>query len=183
MSLYPRSNSHDLIKRPFVYNTGLNALYLAVALAVPQLANAGDPSITAEATQSARYNTSFLQGAGSAVDLDLLLSPSRVIPGQYRVDVYSNEVLVGRRDIDFELMPGSHQVEACLTLDIVQQLGIDMGKLEAGGLLRPDAQDTCYDLPTLIDKATVSYDPARLRLAITVPQVAMQRGMRKVSMK
>ncbi|UOB26640.1 fimbrial biogenesis outer membrane usher protein [Pseudomonas orientalis] len=142
------------------------------------MANAGDPSITAEATQSARYNTSFLQGAGSAVDLDLLLSPSRVIPGQYRVDVYSNEVLVGRRDIDFELMPGSHQVEACLTLDIVQQLGIDMGKLEAGGLLRPDAQDTCHDLPTLIDKATVSYDPARLRLAITVPQVAMQRGMR-----
>lgn len=178
MSLYPRGNSNDL-NTPYPTNkTGLNALYLAVALGLAQQAQASDAPSTDVPTQVAQYNTSFLQGAGSSIDLDLLLSANRVVPGNYRVDVYSNEVLVGRRDIDFRLLASSNKVEACLTLDIVQQLGIDMSKLQADGQLKPEVPDACYDLPSLIDQATVNYDPSRLRLAISVPQVAMQRGMR-----
>ncbi len=177
MYLYPRGNSNDVKKQDSLANAGLNALSLAIALGVPLMAKADAPSL-AEPAQVSRFNTSFLQGAGSDVDLDLLLVPNSVIPGTYRVDVYSNEVMVGRRDIDFRLMSTSNKVQACLTLDIIRQLGIDMSKLETGGQLNPDAPGTCYDLPSLIDKATVNYDPGRLRLSITIPQVALQRGMR-----
>ncbi|WP_339495452.1 fimbria/pilus outer membrane usher protein [Pseudomonas sp. RA_105y_Pfl2_P56] len=130
------------------------------------------------APKVAQYNTQFLQNAGSAVDLDLLLANSNVLPGNYRVDIYSNEVIVGKRDIDFRKATNSNKVQACLTLDIVQQLGVDMSKLQTDGQLKPDAPQTCYDLPSLIDKATVNYDPSRLRLSITVPQRAMLRGRR-----
>ncbi len=125
-----------------------------------------------------QFNTSFLQGTTSAVDLQALLASSSVIPGSYRVDLYSNETLVGRRDIDFRRVPESGKVEACLTLDIVQQLGVDIGKLLASGKIAADDANACLDLPALIDQASVRYDVSRLRLMISIPQSAMERGRR-----
>ncbi|MBV4474078.1 fimbria/pilus outer membrane usher protein [Pseudomonas botevensis] len=125
-----------------------------------------------------QFNTSFLQGASSSVDVQSLLVNSRVLPGTYRVDLYGNETLVGRRDIEFRRHPGSGKVEACLTLEMLQQIGVDISKLQASGKL--DAADTnaCLDLPTLIDHATVRYDVPRLQLLVSVPQSAMERGRR-----
>lgn len=152
----------------------LSALSLAVLGAMPVLA-AQD---TGDAQQLEAFNTTFLQGAPSSVDLQLLLSANSVLPGNYRVDLYSNEVLVGRRDIDFNRNPATGRVEPCLTLELLQQLGIDLNKLQAQGKFDPDTPQSCYDLPSLIDQASLRYDAARLQLAASVPQVAMQRGIR-----
>lgn len=152
----------------------LSALSLAVLGAMPVLA-AQD---TSDAQQLEAFNTTFLQGAPSSVDLQLLLSANSVLPGNYRVDLYSNEVLVGRRDIDFNRNPATGRVEPCLTLELLQQLGIDLNKLQAQGKFDPDTPQSCYDLPSLIDQASLRYDAARLQLAASVPQVAMQRGIR-----
>ncbi|QXI40291.1 fimbria/pilus outer membrane usher protein [Pseudomonas xantholysinigenes] len=147
-----------------------NALSLVICATLPGLA-------AAEAdTQLQGFNTTFLQGAPSAVDLQLLLSANSVLPGNYRVDLYSNEVLVGRRDIDFNRNPASGRVEPCLTLELLEQLGIDMDKLRTQGRL--DAAQACLNLPTLIDQASLSYDSSRLRLAASIPQLAMKRGLR-----
>ncbi|RBL66676.1 fimbrial biogenesis outer membrane usher protein, partial [Pseudomonas sp. MWU13-2625] len=91
---------------------------------------------------------------------------------------YGNETLVGRRDIDFRRPSGTSKVEACLTLEMVQQLGVDIGKLQASGKLSSDDPDACLDLPALIDHASVRYDMPRLRLMVSVPQSAMARGRR-----
>ncbi|AVD84166.1 fimbrial protein [Pseudomonas sp. SWI6] len=148
----------------------LNALSLVICTTLPGLAAAqDDPHLQG-------FNTTFLQGAQSAVDLQLLLSANSVLPGNYRVDLYSNDVLVGRRDIDFNRNPQTGVVEPCLTLELLGQLGIDMDKLKAQGRL-VDAQ-ACYDLPTLIDQASLSYDSNHLRLSASIPQVAMKRGLR-----
>ncbi|WP_408980559.1 fimbria/pilus outer membrane usher protein [Pseudomonas sp. B21-032] len=152
----------------------LSALSLAVLGAMPVLA-AQD---TSDAQQLEAFNTTFLQGAPSSVDLQLLLSANSVLPGNYRVDLYSNEVLVGRRDIDFNRNPATGRVEPCLTLELLQQLGIDLNKLQAQGKFDPNTPQSCYDLPALIDQASLRYDAARLQLAASVPQVAMQRGIR-----
>ncbi|MBT9265158.1 fimbrial biogenesis outer membrane usher protein [Pseudomonas sp. MG-9] len=135
-------------------------------------------SCTCLADDEEQFNTSFLQGAPSSVDLQSLLATSRVLPGIYRVDLYGNETLVGRRDIDFRRHPGTGKVQACLTLEMVQQLGVDIGKLQAAGKLVGDDPDACLDLPALIDHATVRYDVPRLRLMVSVPQNAMERGRR-----
>ncbi|MFW9081403.1 fimbria/pilus outer membrane usher protein [Pseudomonas sp. P2757] len=178
MYLFPRGIFNFNPPHCLAINPGLNALYLAIIVGVPQLANASESVVLTNQGQDNQFNTSFLQGVGSSVDLDLLLSANRVLPGNYRVDVYSNEVLVGRRDIDFRRVEKNGRVEACLTLDMLQQLGINLSRLEAAGQLQPGVPEACYDLPSLIDQAKVNYDPARLRLSISVPQVAMQRGMR-----
>ncbi|WP_339496963.1 fimbria/pilus outer membrane usher protein [Pseudomonas sp. EA_15y_Pfl1_P101] len=135
-------------------------------------------SCTCLADDEEQFNTSFLQGASSSVDLQSLLASSRVLPGIYRVDLYGNNTLVGRRGIDFRRHPGTGKVETCLTLEMVQQLGVDIGKLQAAGKLLGDDPNACVDLPALIDHATVRYDVPRLRLMVSVPQSAMERGRR-----
>ncbi|WP_248750410.1 fimbria/pilus outer membrane usher protein [Pseudomonas sp. MWU15-20650] len=125
-----------------------------------------------------QFNTSFLQGAASSIDLQSLLASSSVLPGNYRVDLYGNDTLVGRRDIDFRQNPGTGKIEACLTLEMVQQLGVDIGKLQAIGKLADDDPNACIDLPALIEHASVRYDVPRLRLLVSVPQSAMERGRR-----
>ncbi|MBJ2216674.1 MULTISPECIES: fimbria/pilus outer membrane usher protein [Pseudomonas] len=125
-----------------------------------------------------QFNTSFLQGAASAVDVQALLASSSVLPGNYRVDLYGNDTLVGRRDIDFRHNPATGKTEACLTLEMVQQLGVDIARLQAAGKLAGDDPNACINLPALIDKASVRYDVPRLRLLVSVPQSAMERGRR-----
>jgi len=148
----------------------LKTLWLAIAASLPAWAMADEAAQT--------FNTTFLQGSQSPVDLQQLLSANSVLPGTYRVDLYSNEVLVGRRDIDFKRNPQNDQVQACLTLDLLKQLGIDMARLEAQGKLDPQHPQDCYPLAALIEDATVRYDSSRLRLLASIPQVAMQRGLR-----
>lgn len=125
-----------------------------------------------------QFNTTFLQGAPSSVDLQLLLAANSVLPGNYRVDLYSNDTLVGRRDIDFRRNPVNGKVDPCLTLEMLQQLGIDLAKLQASEKLTFDDPQACYDLPALIEHASVRYDVPRLRLLVSVPQQAMERGRR-----
>jgi outer membrane usher protein len=153
----------------------LAALSLAIQSAC---VNAAAASQVAVDPQLMAFNTSFLQGAPSSVDLQLLLAGTRVLPGNYRVDLYSNQVLVGRRDIDFQRNPASGRVEPCLSVELLRQLGIDLDKLQAQGKLDLTNDQACQDLPALIDQATVSFDASRLRLDTSVPQVAMQRGLR-----
>ncbi len=152
-----------------------SALSVAICALLPSL------SVAEESTANAQlqaFNTSFLQGAQSTVNLQLLLAGDSVLPGNYRVDLYSNEVLVGRRDVDFNLDSKSGRVEPCLTLELLNLLGIDLGKLQAQGTFDPAVPVACYDLPSLIDQASLRYDSNRLRLSASVPQVAMQRGLR-----
>ena len=125
-----------------------------------------------------QFNTSFLQGAASAVDVQALLASSTVLPGNYRVDLYGNDTLVGRRDIDFLHNPATGKTDACLTLEMVQQLGVDIARLQAAGKLAGDDPNACINLPALIDQASVRYDVPRLRLLVSVPQSAMERGRR-----
>ncbi|WP_458722799.1 fimbria/pilus outer membrane usher protein [Pseudomonas brenneri] len=131
-----------------------------------------------EQDSTEQFNTTFLQGAPSSVDLQLLLAANSVLPGNYRVDLYSNDTLVGRRDIDFRRNPVNGKVDPCLTLEMLQQLGIDLAKLQASEKLTLDDPQACYDLPALIEHASVRYDVPRLRLLVSVPQQAMERGRR-----
>ncbi|MDH4555998.1 fimbrial biogenesis outer membrane usher protein [Pseudomonas sp. BN417] len=155
-------------------------LALAISLALPALALGAEAPVAPQASdpQAEAFNTSFLKGAPSPVDLQLLLRDNSTLPGSYRVDIYGNQVLVGRRDIDFVRNPQTGAVEPCLHYDMLELLGIDLAKLVEQGKLRPDAPQTCYDLPSLIDQAALRYDPTRLRLYVSVPQVAMLRGRR-----
>lgn len=152
----------------------LHPLCFAINMAICGFA-VGAEAPAAVASES--FNTLFLEGS-SAVDLQPLLNANSVLPGQYRVDVFSNGTLVGRRDIDFAANPVNGKVEPRITLELLQQLGVDMRKLREQGLVDEQHPADHYDLPAMIEQASLNFDANRLRLNISVPQVAMARGMR-----
>ncbi|MGA3679326.1 fimbria/pilus outer membrane usher protein [Pseudomonas graminis] len=121
-----------------------------------------------------KFNTSFIQGTDQPADLATFLQGNSVVPGSYRVDVYVNRVLSGRRDINFVSNAAKGTVEACLTLDMLRQFGMNTDAVQGG-----DASPTaCFDLPARVEFARVDYQPASLRLNISIPQAMMSRSAR-----
>lgn len=124
----------------------------------------------------AKFNTSFLLDGGKGVDLSDFLDSNTVVAGSYRVDINVNRNLVGRQDIQFAKSAKSGKVEACLTLSILESLGLNIQKLRDAGALDESAPEQCLDLPGLIEHASVSYDSARQLLSISLPQASILRS-------
>lgn len=141
-----------------------------LALASPATAMTDQNS----AATHVKFNTSFIQGTDQPADLATFLQGNSVVPGSYRVDIYVNRVLSGRRDINFVSNAAKGTVEACLTLDMLRQFGMNTDAVQAG-----EASPTaCFDLPARVEFARVDYQPASLRLNISIPQAMMSRSAR-----
>jgi outer membrane usher protein len=121
-----------------------------------------------------KFNTAFIQGTDQPADLSTFLQGNSVVPGTYRVDVYVNRTLTGRRDIQFVANPVSGAIEACLTLEMLRQFGMNTDDLKGSS----PAPDACFDLPANVEFAHVEYQPASLRLSISIPQSLMSRSAR-----
>ncbi|AHG42376.1 Outer membrane usher protein fimD [Pseudomonas syringae CC1557] len=121
-----------------------------------------------------RFNTAFIQGSDQPPDLQEFLRSNSVLPGTYRVDIYVNRTLSGRRDITFSKNPLSGLIEPCLSLDMLKGFGLDPNRLPAD--TRPG--EACFDLPARVEFARVDYQPAALRLSISIPQAVMVHGNR-----
>ncbi|MFJ4141396.1 fimbria/pilus outer membrane usher protein [Pseudomonas sp. NPDC089734] len=123
-------------------------------------------------TQPVRFNTAFIQGSDQPPDLQEFLRANSVLPGTYRVDVYVNRALSGRRDITFSRNDRSGLIEPCLSPEMLQNFGLDLERLpEAVG-------QACFDLAARVEFARVDYRPDALRLDISVPQAVMARSRR-----
>lgn len=121
-----------------------------------------------------KFNTAFIQGTDQPADLENFLQGNSVVPGTYRIDIYVNRALSGRRDITFVANPASGATEACLTLEMLGQFGMN-----TAGLASTDtAQSQCFDLPAKVEFAHVEYQPTSLRLNISIPQAMMSRSAR-----
>lgn len=119
-----------------------------------------------------RYNVAFLHGSAQGVDVEELIATKDVVPGTYQVDVLINRQLASRREIVFARSPKTGKVEACISLQLLEELGVDMSKLPQD-ISNPDDKTACRLLPELIEQASVNYDQQRLRLEISVPQASM----------
>ncbi|SEJ31842.1 outer membrane usher protein [Pseudomonas sp. NFR16] len=149
------------------------ALTGGLATASPLMAMT-DQVADRRAASGVKFNTAFIQGTDQPADLETFLQGNSIVPGTYRVDVYVNRTLSGRRDINFINNPARDAVEACLTLEMLSQFGVDVSAL--------DTADTpgsgCFDLMSHVAFAQVDYQPSNLRLNITVPQAIMARSAR-----
>jgi outer membrane usher protein len=153
----------SLLAKLIVASAGL-ALASSAAAMTDQSKDAGD----------VKFNTSFIQGIDQPADLATFLQGNSVVPGRYRVDIYVNRVLSGRRDISFVANAAKGTVEACLTLDMLHQFGMNPEAVHGGD----GSPTTCFDLQAQVEFARVEYQPASLRLNISIPQAMMSRSAR-----
>ena len=147
-----------------------------VVLGVAQLLPAIVWAAQSAPSASVKFNTAFIQGSDQPPELTEFLRANSPLPGTYRVDIFVNRTLSGRRDIVFSSNPLTGRIEPCLTLEMLQAFGLDPDRLEEGSA--PQDSQACFDLPGRVEFAQVEYQPNALRLNISVPQRIMQRSAR-----
>lgn len=119
-----------------------------------------------------RFDPAFLGilGDSSPVDLTPFSQAGGFAPGEYTVSVFINQHAAGSFTLDFQDNAEGQRVPL-LTPAQLEQLGVNVRQL-------PDLKDKPADEPlnnlsALIPQAKTSFDLSRLRLDISVPQVAM----------
>lgn len=113
-------------------------------------------------------------GAGhSDVDLSAFASAGGVAEGKYLVTLFINQREAVSRELVFSKNAQGNVVPQ-LTPALLAELGVNVDHLPALQTLPKDKP--VGDLAALIPQSTVTFDLSRLRLDISIPQVAMQPG-------
>ncbi|MDA5337268.1 fimbrial biogenesis outer membrane usher protein [Stenotrophomonas maltophilia] len=108
---------------------------------------------------------------GANVDIARFTHGNPVEPGTYRVEVVANGEAIDRRDVTFVPGPTPSQALPCLSKDVLIAAGIQSSLL-------PNDDSGCVDLAGLIPHATSAFDVANQRLALSIPQTALERQVR-----
>lgn len=115
-----------------------------------------------------KFNSAFLQG-GSELDLERFLKQGNIAPGQYRVELYLNELLFSMENIVFSSREGEGEVAPCITLELMERLGVKSDLLSN--------VISCVDLAQ-IEHASWDYDTGAQKLRLSIPQAALKRSTR-----
>ncbi|MCB5308672.1 fimbria/pilus outer membrane usher protein [Yersinia massiliensis] len=111
------------------------------------------------------------QEQSEKVDLTQFEAADQVPEGAYLVTIFINQIEHGEQTITFQ--KGSrNKVEPLLTPALLNELGVNTSALPTFSNLPVDKP--VEDLPALIPHAQVQFSLAKLRLDISIPQVAMQ---------
>lgn len=133
----------------------------------------------AEGDEAVEFASGFM--VGNSVDASQFKLGNPVLPGTYAVDLYLNDVLVSREKIRFDASQANANAKPCLTLALLDSIGVDTTKWERGEAGKDSApvdRNECVDLPGAIPAATVSYNSADQRLDLSVPQASLRNVAR-----
>ena len=126
------------------------------------------------APEVAQFDSNFLSGSGTKVDLSAFTNGNPMVAGDYRVDIYVNGSWKGRRDLPFRAN-GQGEVGACLDLSLLEELGVDTEQLRA---VDANTADSCYQVQERMPNAFGIYDSGNLRYDLSIPQVNLRREAR-----
>lgn len=125
------------------------------------------------------FNSSFLKqpGESDVVDVSRFRKGNIPVPGTYRADLYVNESLLGRTQVELRQVGSDNgAVRPCFDKALLERVGVDLGKLDPESLVRLDVGvGACLSLPELVSNAVATFDMSELRLDVSIPQVALSR--------
>lgn len=123
-----------------------------------------------------QFNPQFLmKSAGQSVDVSRFARGNPVSPGDYVVDLYVNDDLVGHTSVSFVSRPGSDNAVPRFDRALIERIGLDYSKLSPAQLAELEKADSKdgIDLAKLADGATATFDMSDLRLDLSVPQALL----------
>ncbi|SDD99740.1 PapC N-terminal domain-containing protein, partial [Cupriavidus sp. YR651] len=113
------------------------AVVLAMFLSAGAWANTPTPSDT-KLVAEVEFNDQFLQQTGAHIDVSRFSKKNATLAGSYRVDLYVNEVILGRTEVTLRQVGADPlNVQPCFDRDLLERVGVDLTKLspEATALL------------------------------------------------
>ncbi|WP_244633611.1 fimbria/pilus outer membrane usher protein [Erwinia persicina] len=116
----------------------------------------------------------LMLGAGTSdVDLSAFSQAGGMAEGTYPVTIFVNQHEAISRELTFAKNARGN-IAPALTPGLLTELGVNVDQLPAFQGLAHDKP--VEDLTTLIPQSAVKFDLSRLRLDVSIPQVAMQPG-------
>ncbi|WP_286203635.1 FimD/PapC N-terminal domain-containing protein, partial [Escherichia coli] len=99
----------------------------------------------------------------------------KITPGVYRVDIVLNQTIVDTRNVNFVEITPEKGIAACLTTESLDAMGVNTDAFPAFKQLDKQA---CAPLAEIIPDASVTFNVNKLRLEISVPQIAIKSNAR-----
>jgi outer membrane usher protein len=156
------------------------AYYLAcgvVIISTPVLTYAEDENTTPSATnQSADFDSSFIIGDNAqGINIDRFKFGNPILPGEYSVDIYLNEIWKRKQRITFKANDQKENAFTCFTAANLIDLGVktDIIKQKVSDLKSPE----CLKIGEWIEDAYYDFDSSKLRIDISIPQVALHNNV------
>lgn len=185
-AIFRRANAFG--GRPLVRRQLLTALIgLALSswgsMAAADAATSGPSADASAATLDAidaSFDRSLLSGAGqNTTDLTRFERGNFIPAGSYSVDLYMNEVPVGRTDVRFAASSADASASPCVTTALLDTLHLHPDNLSAAVTAELTNPGACVDIASVIPGASMVFNMADLRLDVSVPQAylgQMARG-------
>lgn len=116
------------------------------------------------------FDPNLLAG-GQQVDLSAFANPGGALPGTYLVDIYLNNDYVDSRNVTFVNDKHSKALYPELTIKQLAAMGVNTASIDK---FKPLNQSQPFgDISAYIPSAKATLNMAKLRLDISVPQIAM----------
>ncbi len=123
------------------------------------------------------FDPSFLGAAGENVDLSVFAESGGVAEGEYTASVFINQQSATQATLLFT-KNAQGRIVPQLTPAFLAELGVNVDSLPEFKGVPPNEPIT--DLAELIPQASVKFDLSKLRLDVSIPQVAMKPHYRGV---
>lgn len=114
------------------------------------------------------FSQGFMHYYDSGIDLSQFDGKEKILPGDYKLTVYSNQKKIDSWPVRFIAANNEQGINACMTPEMVIRFDVDITKLPENW----QAQ-SCLILPELIPGATVVYNQEDEQLEVTVPQAML----------
>lgn len=122
------------------------------------------------------FDPAFFKDDPSMVaDLSRFEKGQKITPGVYRVDIVLNQTIVDTRNVNFVEITPEKGIAACLTTESLDAMGVNTDAFPAFKQLDKQA---CVPLAEIIPDASVTFNVNKLRLEISVPQIAIKSNAR-----
>ncbi len=136
-------------------------------------ADAGADASSGEVADST-FDRSMLSGAGqNTTDLSRFERGNFVLPGSYSVDIFVNDMPVGRSDVRFATSSAEVSATPCVTRALLDKLGLHPADLSDQVIAGLTGEAACVEIDSVIPGASITFDVADLRLEVSVPQAYM----------
>lgn len=132
---------------------------------------------TAAATAPSAFQAGFMRqppgqsAEAGALALQALATQTALPAGRYRVAILLNLVPLHERDVDFSERRDGRGLQPCINAELLRELNL---REEALDMPLPD-DDRCLDLQQVIPQARVEFDPTRLQLSLSIPQIVLRQ--------
>lgn len=136
-----------------------------------------------------QFDTTFLRtDPKQTVDITRFGRGNIVSAGVYFVDLWGNDVRVGREDVRFVPASEGQSAQPCFSRPMLEKLGVDFAKVGADAApVRAQTDkastgaagaDECVDLAATVPGATTEFDFEEQKLMVSVPQKYVRNAAR-----